>query len=356
MTSVLISFWRLGHGICNIFQIEYNILPHVWVTIDGDGLVIGFIEHLQIVTTSNYSAVANSHTPQFTTACTKSSQSALYSPVVAWWRIQELSSASALTFLPAGDCPTTNSQADSHLTQIAYISDWPNSLQSQSHSQSYFTTGGLSQISLSCRQALRGSRPEFFFFWQLNSCGHSPITSSLTRGGVCLIWIRFASPLSSLRIAHIACYWKYFLCTIYKPSVSPGFAKQIMSSLLILCYNGSLVTWTVVSLTTAKFKPLIFSVWFRLVLYCEYVHSQDFIWLLLVAYTILLHDRTHMEGWKPCANRGPVCTLENFQWCGEPCFAGAAILTHCCRATWIIVGLPPCIKVGLRKVTFFAAL
>jgi hypothetical protein len=26
----------------------------------------------------------------------------------------------------------------------------------------------------------------------------------------------------------------------------------------ILCYNGSLVTWTVISLTTAKFKPLIF--------------------------------------------------------------------------------------------------
>jgi hypothetical protein len=28
----------------------------------------------------------------------------------------------------------------------------------------------------------------------------------------------------------------------------------------ILCYNGSLVTWTVTSLTTAKFKPLMFSV------------------------------------------------------------------------------------------------
>jgi hypothetical protein len=27
----------------------------------------------------------------------------------------------------------------------------------------------------------------------------------------------------------------------------------------------------------------------------------------------------------PCANRGPLCALENCQWCGEPCFAGAAI-------------------------------
>jgi hypothetical protein len=33
-----------------------------------------------------------------------------------------------------------------------------------------------------------------------------------------------------------------------------------MPILRILCYNGSVVTWTVVSLTTAKFKPLVFSV------------------------------------------------------------------------------------------------
>jgi hypothetical protein len=32
-----------------------------------------------------------------------------------------------------------------------------------------------------------------------------------------------------------------------------------MPILCILCYNGSLVIWTVVSLATAKFRPLIFS-------------------------------------------------------------------------------------------------
>jgi hypothetical protein len=47
---------------------------------------------------------------------------------------------------------------------------------------------------------------------------------------------------------------------MYKASASPGFAKQIMPILRILCYNDSLVTLKVVSLTAAKFEPLIFSV------------------------------------------------------------------------------------------------
>jgi hypothetical protein len=38
------------------------ILSRVWVTIDGIGLVVRFVEHLQIVTTSNCSAIPNSHT------------------------------------------------------------------------------------------------------------------------------------------------------------------------------------------------------------------------------------------------------------------------------------------------------
>jgi hypothetical protein len=68
--------------------------------------VIGFIEHLQIVTTSNYSAVANSHTLQFTTVCTNSSHSAVSSPVIAWRWIPTVYSDSMLTFLLAGDGPS----------------------------------------------------------------------------------------------------------------------------------------------------------------------------------------------------------------------------------------------------------
>jgi hypothetical protein len=94
----------------------------------------------------------------------------------------------------------------------------------------------------------------------------------------------------------------------------------------ILRYNGSLITWTVVSLTSIMFKSCIFHVWLPFVLYCEHVHSHDFVLLLLVAWTILLHSCIHMKSWKSRANHRPVWTLENFQWCEEPCSAGAAIL------------------------------
>jgi hypothetical protein len=66
---------------------------------------------------------------------------------------------------------------------------------------------------------------------------------------------------SSVRITHTQHVTENFsFCTTYKLSVSTGSAKHVMSILHILCYNSSLVTWTVVSLITAKFKPIIFSV------------------------------------------------------------------------------------------------
>jgi hypothetical protein len=85
------------------------ILSRVWGTLDGLGMIIGFIEHLQIVTISYYSAIARTHRLQFTRARTKSSQFAVSSPIVAWWRNPVMSSVSVLTFLPASDCLTTNS-------------------------------------------------------------------------------------------------------------------------------------------------------------------------------------------------------------------------------------------------------
>jgi hypothetical protein len=47
------------------------------------GLKIVFTGLLKLVTPINYSAIANSHTLQFTAAYTKSSQSAVFSLVVS---------------------------------------------------------------------------------------------------------------------------------------------------------------------------------------------------------------------------------------------------------------------------------
>jgi hypothetical protein len=43
-----------------------------------------------------------------------------------------------------------------------------------------------------------------------------------------------------------------------------------------------------------------------------------------------VNNRTHAEDWKPCVNRGPVCTLENFRWWAEFCFVGCSILKGRC--------------------------
>jgi hypothetical protein len=100
---------------------------------------------------------------------------------------------------------------------------------------------------------LRPTTREFFF--QINLCSNSPyVTSSLTRRWVCLLWTCLV-----FRLVYIPWHWKFFFCTSNKPSFSTGFAGQTMSILLILYYNGSLVAWTVISLTMTKFKHLTFS-------------------------------------------------------------------------------------------------
>jgi hypothetical protein len=96
------------------------------------------------------------------------------------------------------------------------------------------------------------------------------------------------------------------------------------------CYNDRLVTWTVVFLTAAKFKPLIFPVsgfaLSNVADICIFMILCD----MLVACIILLYNRIHTEVWKPFVNREPVCALENCQCCGEFCFAGAVISVDVC--------------------------
>jgi hypothetical protein len=68
----------------------------------GFGFEIQFIGHLQIVTTSNYSAIADLQTLQITGAHTKFSQSAFTSRFLVTDFNNGVSSASVLTSLPAG--------------------------------------------------------------------------------------------------------------------------------------------------------------------------------------------------------------------------------------------------------------
>jgi hypothetical protein len=69
-----------------------------------------------------------------------------------------------------------------------------------------------------------------FFLFQLNPCGHSPyVTSSLMRGWICLLWICLA--LSSVRITHTACYWKFFL----------------LHYIQVLCQSRLLQSWSCLS-------------------------------------------------------------------------------------------------------------
>jgi hypothetical protein len=84
----------------------------------GDGLLIGFTEHLQIITKSNYGAIASSQTLHFTTARNKSSQRVMSSAVYA----------SVFTSLSAGECLTSNfllfsppSQVSTELTKLPQV-------------------------------------------------------------------------------------------------------------------------------------------------------------------------------------------------------------------------------------------
>jgi hypothetical protein len=130
--------------------------------------------------------------------------------------------------------------------------------QSQSHRQSYFTTSGLPPISLSWRQAPLSPTTRDFFP-QLNPCSISPyVTSSLTRRWVCLLRICLA--FSQVYILHIQHVIEKFLPLHYTQVLCQyRLCRADHACLIHLMLQSCLVTWTVVSLTTSKFKPLIFS-------------------------------------------------------------------------------------------------
>jgi hypothetical protein len=97
------------------------------------------------------------------------------------------------------------------------------------------------------------------FFFQLNPCGNSPHKYPLWQGDGFAAY-EYAWPFAKCTFCTYSMLLKirpFALHTI--PRVSAGFAEQIVPMLRIFCYNGNLVTWTGVSLTTSKFKSNIFS-------------------------------------------------------------------------------------------------
>jgi hypothetical protein len=172
-----------------------------------------------------------------------------------------------LTLLLAGNCLTPNPW-------------WQLCLFSAATVQSYFTTGDLLPISSSWHQAPWGSLPEDFSL-QLNPCSQGPyVTSSLMRGWVCLLRICLA--FVKCTYCTYSILLKFLPFALYTISLSVQ-ALQSRSCLSYVCDNGSIVTWTVVSLSIAKFKPLIFSVSGFALSYAE----NMFILMILYVFCLL---------------------------------------------------------------------
>jgi hypothetical protein len=131
----------------------------------GFELEIALIDHLEVVTTSNYNTVANFHTLHFTTTHAKSFKSA----VASHFPVTDLnngdSSATVLSyirsFLHRLHCKSLTSESE-------LLYDWR------------FTANQFVLATSPLRPTTR------IFIFQLHTCGYSPyVTSSLTRGWLC---------------------------------------------------------------------------------------------------------------------------------------------------------------------------
>jgi hypothetical protein len=91
----------------------------------GFGLVIGFIDNLQTITTSNYICFTNLPTSKFTMAGTKSSQSVFAGCCLVTKPNTADSSASVFTSLPAADCPIVPHDCTTSHLHTTQASLWP---------------------------------------------------------------------------------------------------------------------------------------------------------------------------------------------------------------------------------------
>jgi hypothetical protein len=199
----------------------------------------------QLGTTSNHSAIVNFHNSQFTTtpakpfpACcvltSRSFATTSNSGDSSTSRVQVLSSPTLVrNCLPA--IPSTEVDSQLFSASLAEL-NFTQHYQSQSQSQSHFTTGGLPPISSSWRQAPWDSRPGFFFL-QLSPCGHSPYaTSSLKGRWVCLLWIFLAFRQANGRTTKSQLY--AFITTLHGPNRKHRFQQFPCCCLRIRCHGN----------------------------------------------------------------------------------------------------------------------
>jgi hypothetical protein len=85
-----------------------------------------------------------------------------------------------------------------------------------------------------------------------------------------------AWPLSSARIAHIACYWKFFLLRYVQVLCEPRLWKADHAYLTSLMLQRQLSHLKGRKLDRRQVQAFFYG-WLRLVLSCEHVHSHDFV-------------------------------------------------------------------------------
>jgi hypothetical protein len=127
-----------------------------------------------------------------------------------------------------------------------------------------------------------------------------------------------------IRIAHIACYWKVIRLH-YKKILSQATLCKADRTYLTYLQRQSY------HLNSHKLdrRQVQASYISCLASPCSIPRAYTFSYFCR-AYACCLHNfiiqSCNTEGWNTCANRRPMGTLENFQWWGQICFVGAAIL------------------------------
>jgi hypothetical protein len=98
-------------------------------------------------------------------------------------------------------------------------------------------------------------------------------------------------------VYNFTCNSNIHVCTIYTRTLAvSAWHSRSCSNSCSSCYNGCLVTWTVLCLTAAMLKPLVGLRLFR----CrEHLHFHDIVWPLFVVCTIPLCNH---GTWKAMSN------------------------------------------------------